>query len=858
MNRFLVLLFSLLSLASWGQNKANIQATITYKGESYVVTSDAPKGYYALTSTGQAAFNKAVYDGVWNLTTADGCIIPKGTKPPKNKPTCSTTVPINYNQSFAAYQASGAGTTYDKPGASDSKIKDGELTYSVSSIPAPGSYTLVLSYQSNSAPPTALISVNNGSAQSLQLEATEGSLKTATATVSGFQTGTNSVRITPQGYFASDKIAVSRVGTTTVPTDNSTGCGDLQLAVSSPSVSCGASVQLTAMASGTAASGLQYAWSNGMSGTSITFNAPSENGSYPYTVTASKNGCSKSATATVTVTGCQTTTVTSPGSGYYSYRGDTYDYPSWPTASTADKFPVFENEFIKIQLALDNQKGYSNTPGGGGAIWKLWNKKGNVSHTLLYNPNRYNGDDDGPVNRSGFPNRIFWGQGLSDCLYKLPKPFYTDAANGAAGPSHDTGLGLNPNECGDDMLNSGELQEYHVSPDGQGFHNKTRPPIYGQNRFYLPVSAITMEKWVRLSGRALKLNYQANFNQQGAAEYADARVVTKPQETPCLYVNGLNIFKWYDGTNPYSNDGLTTIEARLGRNNANNVDWNGGRPGGQFLSEPWIWVGGKDGQGIGLMLKHNYEAAYAYRGDGGFFADNPHMGGSYATITASPQEILDHVMKYRHEAEVIVGTVDEVRAYVYAHSFRPDFTPRFKWNRAGREGWYLNSGDAPDIHTWDDGYSGSAKDGWKVYFGAGYDAVMSSPAVIYKADQTQTIYLRYKYSGKETQWSLSFQRNAQTPNGDPNLNESTNRYAHEDVIRYRNGKGNGDNQTVKFEVIPDGQVHTAVINLPSTWQGVINRINIRPHANFGAQFNAGENATLYWLNNKDEDPFPNN
>lgn len=871
MKKLLYLLLPLLPcFQALAQNKANPVVTISYGGVSYSVTTNVPKNYYALTSTGKALMEDAVKRGVWNLVTEDGCVIPAGTKPPKVKPTCSNpgsgTSVVAYNQTFAAKDGAGTGQTFQKPGSTYGFIKEGQITYTLPNVPGSGTANLVIEYQS---PATgthkAGVIVNGGATTVVDLAATDGSLQTVQTSVT-LNKGDNTIKIGPsQGYLAQYKITVT--GNLVTTTTATTGTCDLALSVNSPSVDCNTNATLTAIASGTAATGLSYSWTgpNGYtaSGASIVVNL-AQNGSFPYTVTASKTGCSKSATGTVTVTGCTSNTAGSAGT--VAYRADTFDYPSWPVASTSNKYPVFENSNLKITLALDNQKSNSTTPGGGGAIWKLVNKNAPLingkEHTLIYNANRYTGDDNSSVDRSGFPNRIFWGQGLSDCLYKLPRPLYMDVSNGAAGSAHDPFLGLNPNECGDDALNSGELQEYNVRSDGQAFHNKTRPPIYGQTGFYMPLSAIQFEKWVQLAGRALKINYQANFNQVGSAQFANERVISKQQEAPCLWVNGLRHFRWYDGDSPFTNGSVTSISApNSGGGNAKGGT-NNLRPGGQFMSENWIAAVGDNGYGIGLVLKHNYQATYGYFGDGGFIPDNPHMGGSYGYIAQTPIEILDHVMSWRHEVEVVVGTVDEIRAYAYSLAFRPDFTPKFKWSRAGREGWYLNSGDGSDKHTWDDGwYSGGvAKNGWQVQLGASANAVIASPAVIWKASDTQNIYLKYKYSGNQTTWSMSFQRNAQKPNGAPDLTGS-NIFAAEDAVRYRNGEGNGANQTLTFTVIPDGQEHVATIPVSSlgTWQGVINRVSIRPHAfNDGRTYNSGETVTLYWMNNTNSDPFPNN
>lgn len=77
-----------------------------------------------------------------------------------------------------------------------------------------------------------------------------------------------------------------------------------------PNPAGGSNVTLNSSCSGSACTGLSYAWSgNGISGTgsSVTFPAPTTAGTYTYTVTVSKSGCSnKTANVSITVppTGC--------------------------------------------------------------------------------------------------------------------------------------------------------------------------------------------------------------------------------------------------------------------------------------------------------------------------------------------------------------------------------------------------------------------------------------------------------------------------------------------------------------------------------------------------------------------------
>lgn len=193
--------------------------------DSYSVVASVPKGYYALTTSGKQAMEAAIKAGVWQLTTLDGCVIPAGTKPPRLKPTCSsppstTVIAVNYSRTLGV-KGYGSGTEYDKPGTTDGVIKEGVLMWTIDDLPAPGSYTTVLSYQSTTNAPTANFQVNNGSTQPVSLAATEGGLSSVTATLSGFVKGTNTLKMTPSGYMTTASVQLTKVGSATITTPGS-------------------------------------------------------------------------------------------------------------------------------------------------------------------------------------------------------------------------------------------------------------------------------------------------------------------------------------------------------------------------------------------------------------------------------------------------------------------------------------------------------------------------------------------------------------------------------------------------------------------------------------------------------------
>lgn len=538
-----------------------------------------------------------------------------------------------------------------------------------------------------------------------------------------------------------------------------------------------------------------------------------------------------------------TPTPTNSTNGFYGYRGDTFPYQPLPASNaTDDVFPVYETDKIKVTLSLRNQSTSSAEPGMGGSVFQIYNKA-RPNKTLVYNALVWNGEGQGAP-RTGPPNRIFTGQGLSECLYQSPRPFYATGEQGQ-GP-HDPTLGYNPNEVGDDWFNSGRLIQY--GRQGNKFYTEMLPMLYGQVQ--APANEVRMRKWGEVKDRALILNYESLFKRN-----SNERAVPRGQESPCLYVNNMRHFKFYTGNNPYTDDGITTFSAPPSNNgNANSpTSTNGQRAGGQYVTEPWIGVFDDDGYGIALMLKDNIRSFIGYWGDGAGDPTQPHLGGSFGYIAHGMNEILDMNITWRHRTEVIVGTVEEIRAYVYANTYRPADKPAFKFNTAGREGWSFNAGDGDERHTWDEPYTGQARNGWKVYFGPSANAQLTSPGAAWKADQFKKIYIRMAYTGAETQWSLRFRRNRQKGDGPLDF---AGKHGGEEGARYPDGTSDRLEQIKVFPVTGDGQFRVYEVDLSQNpeWRNIINEIYIRPHASGKASYQAGESAIIDWIGTNPNGP----
>ncbi|GAB3572493.1 hypothetical protein GCM10027578_32210 [Spirosoma luteolum] len=178
-------------------------------------------------------------------------------------------------------------------------------------VATPGRYPLTISYRSQEKSVDAVVRVN-GESQTVRFNQT-GVNTYATVTTASFNfNANNTVGISSGndgGYICVNRLCLGGDGGNTTQNCNfsvSAAPND-----GNTNRSCGSGVTLNANCSGTNCDNISYSWSgNGLSasGASTSFNVPTSNGSYTYTVIASRPGCSnQTATTTVNVNGCSDT-----------------------------------------------------------------------------------------------------------------------------------------------------------------------------------------------------------------------------------------------------------------------------------------------------------------------------------------------------------------------------------------------------------------------------------------------------------------------------------------------------------------------------------------------------------------------
>jgi hypothetical protein len=155
------------------------------------------------------------------------------------------------------------------------------------------------------------------------------------------------------------------------------------------------------------------------------------------------------------------------------------------------------------------------------------------------------------------------------------------------------------------------------------------------------------------------------------------------QELPAVYVNG----PWYRlmtyaGDKPFTGDALTRIQNKVEPGKFPWARWQ--------ATENWAALVDDDDWGLGLWHPD------VYRFFGGFIG-KPGAGGSKDNPTGyigpARLEILDHNIVYEYNYVLILGGLQEIRRYVYAHAKRPA-PPSYHFDHDRQHWHYTDASDS--------------------------------------------------------------------------------------------------------------------------------------------------------------------
>jgi len=356
------------------------------------------------------------------------------------------------------------------------------------------------------------------------------------------------------------------------------------------------------------------------------------------------------------------------------------------------------------------------------------------------------------LSRSGTTDNVVnvydLGRHIQQSYYSGPQPFVPPGAT--QHPAY-SGWGWNPVQAGDVYgYRSGVLQ---WSNDGITLYVKCVPKQWALNNVD---SECTMETWITLDQNRVHVHNRLTNSRSDATQYS-----ARSQELPAVYVVGTlyNLYT-YTGPLPFAAKPLT----RIANSGPPWQSWN--------ATEHWAALVNDVNWGLGV-----YHAG-ATSMIGGFHG-TPGTGGPYNNNTGyiAPvrQEILDHDIAYEYDYTLILGTLEEIRAYVYAH--RPDLRPNHLFSQS-RQHWYY-------VGAQDDGLAHLSF--LRVDLSQA-DPQMLGPVGFWSAAEAKRLYIQAAFRTQRTMAEVRFA----TPD------------------QYFS-----DAQRLAVEIVPDGQVRTYELDLGS-------------------------------------------
>ncbi|MGH2643597.1 MAG: hypothetical protein ACRDE2_06595, partial [Chitinophagaceae bacterium] len=212
-------------------------------------------------------------------------------------------------------------------------------------------------------------------------------------------------------------------------------------------------------------------------------------------------------------------------------------------------------------------------------------------------------------------------------------------------------LGWNPIQSGDYAGNRSKVIDYKQS--STEIYVKCIPMQWPLNN--VPCNC-TFESWIRLSKNTVLVKSRLNNKRKDSAQYEG-----RSQELPAIYTNApYSELVTYQGPNPFQHDTVSHIQNE-NIPGSGRIDWASWQ-----ATENWAATLDKNNWGLGVWHPG------AQRFKGGFFGKKGSPGNSFDKPTAyiAPvfDEILDRNIVYTYNYVLILGTLGEIRGYVYKHS----------------------------------------------------------------------------------------------------------------------------------------------------------------------------------------------
>lgn len=315
-------------------------------------------------------------------------------------------------------------------------------------------------------------------------------------------------------------------------------------------------------------------------------------------------------------------------------------------------------------------------------------------------------------------NSADWGRQIQMSHYCGPNPFEPNGHK-----AHDAwrGLGWNPIQSGDCYKHRSQV--LIQKNDGKSLYVKCIPMQWPLDN--VP-GECTFECWISLKNNTVLVKSRMVNNRVDKTQY-DGR----DQELPAIYTNG----PWwklmtYDGDKPFSNDKVTQIPPVM--------PWKG-----WLSTENWSALVNEQNWGLGIWQPG------VYRTIGGF-AGKPGKGGPKdgptGYIAPLHREIIDYNIDYSYNYVLILGTLQEIRDYVYKQK-QPVITPNWVF-KSDRQHWiYRNAIDT----------------GWPIKGELNIDLSKDNPQLIcpeymWSAEKNHVLYVKAAFTTDDSVATIQWER----------------------------------------------------------------------------------------------------
>nr|MDQ2687541.1 hypothetical protein [Armatimonadota bacterium] len=308
-----------------------------------------------------------------------------------------------------------------------------------------------------------------------------------------------------------------------------------------------------------------------------------------------------------------------------------------PAGADGDKISYLDNAHIRLGVELDL----------GGAITYL-SKSGSEVNVV---------------------NSFDWGRQIQLSFYSGPNPF---APHGKTPNKAWAGLGWNPIQSGDSYGHRSTVLESRNN--GKEIYVKSIPMQWPLDN---EPGECTFETWIRLDGNAAHVRSRLINHREDTTQYPG-----RGQELPAIYTNGpWHRLMTYMGDKPFTGETPIQIPQKPA---GSSFPWTGWQ-----ATENWAALVNDDHWGLGVWEP----GAYSFLGG---FAGAPGKGGPKdgptGYIAPLQNEILDHNIQYEFQYDLILGTLDEIRKYVYSHAPKPSL-PSFRFDKDRQHWRYENATD---------------------------------------------------------------------------------------------------------------------------------------------------------------------